>query len=230
MATTLDIIKRSMRLVGALGEDEDAPSDSEASDALDVLNSMLDGWATERLMLYQEQSENFSWPSATTSRTIGSGGNFNTTRPLKIESAFVRNNNIDYTLDIIGPEVYDSITAKSTQADPPTRLFYDPGFSLGTIYMYGVPIQTWTLFIRSMKQFTQLALTDTISLPPGYRRCVEYNLAVEAAPEFGAIPSALVLSMAASTKRHLKNINQPDMTAMIDPIMTGGRAFNIYAG
>lgn len=50
MATALDVIRRSMRLIGALAEGE-VPTSEQASDALDALQAMLGEWETRGVRL-----------------------------------------------------------------------------------------------------------------------------------------------------------------------------------
>lgn len=50
MATALDIIRRSMRLIGALAEDE-LPSAAQSDDGLAALQAMLGEWETRGLKL-----------------------------------------------------------------------------------------------------------------------------------------------------------------------------------
>lgn len=226
-----DIIKRSMRLLSILGDSEE-PTDSEAEDGLNALNAMLDAWALEKLMVYQILQENFPWPAATASRTIGSAGNFNTTRPIKIEGGFTRDSsNNDYPFRVIEREAFDALELKSQPAFTPDFLFYDPGYSLGTIYLYGVPSGSLTLFINSRLQFSQAtSLTAQLSLPPGYKRAIEYNLAVEYAPEFNKPVPPSVEKIAVQSKRAIKGVNKTTLISQIDPAVTGVRRGNIFTG
>src|SRR3990167_2508153 len=110
MATALGIIPRSMRLAGAIGKGETADAD-EAADGLVALNAMLDSWQIDRLLVYQIVQVSNTWPAATTSRTIGSGGNFTQQRPVRIDSAFVVDSNSQwYSVEVLrSREEYDAI-------------------------------------------------------------------------------------------------------------------------
>lgn len=228
----LDIIKRALRLIRVLGESEE-PSSQESLDCMVAWNALLDAWGIERLMLYELQEESFTWPSNTTSRTIGSGGNFDTVRPVKIQSAFTRDSsNNDTVLKIIEREDYDRVEMKAQSGSVyPDYLWYDAVYPLGVLYLVQRPSSSVTLFIsswRAMTQFTSLA--TKIAFPPGYSRMFAFNLAVEVAPEFGKAPSADVVRIAKETKRHIKSTNLPAMVAEIDPMLTGGERSNILDG
>lgn len=225
MATALDLVKKSMRLCGALGQGE-VPTANEATDGLNTLNAMLDSWSIDRLMVYHILQENFSWASGNASRTIGSGGNFSTTRPTKIESGFTRISNQDYPFRVVDREHYDAITDKTTQSSYPEIIYYDATMATGTIYAYPVPSSTITVYINSWKQLGSLsALTTSLSLPPGYQRAIEYNLAVEIAPEYGMSVPASVMDIAVKSKAAIKRINAPSLVAQVG-ISTGSR-YNI---
>src|SRR4051812_32681377 len=103
MTTALDLCTSAALKLGALESGEALTAD-EGSDCLNVLNSMLDFWAINKLLVYQIVQSTYTWPTATTSRTIGTSGNFNAARPVRIEEGtFFRDttNNIDYPVEIV---------------------------------------------------------------------------------------------------------------------------------
>lgn len=236
MPTALQLITRSMRLAGAIGKGETA-DDDEAADGLTALNAMLDSWQLERLMVYQITQGSYTWPAATTSRSIGSGGNFSAQRPVKIDSAFIRDSsNNDLNLVVLEDrQQYDGIVTKSTQSTLPQWIFMDPIYPLAVLYLYPVPSGQLTLKLntwQTLQSFT--ALTTDLALPPGYERAIVYNFALEFAPEFGSgrkIDPQVPL-IASQSKAAIKTINQPSMVAQLDTaaanLSSGGR-WNIYA-
>ncbi len=235
MPTALDLVKRSMRLMRTLAPDQN-PTTQEATDGLNVLNSMLDSWSTERLMIYQIQQGSYSWASGNANRTIGVGGNFNTTRPTKIseEGNFFRDGStsIDYPLFWLGDrDSYDRILLKSSTSSYPQWLFADMGYPLITLYVWPVPTQTLTLYLNSWKPLQNFTtLTTDMALPPGYQRAIEYNLAIEYAPEFGTAANITddVRNIARMSKSSIKAVNKPDLVARTDAALIHGSPYNIY--
>lgn len=229
MATALDLIKKPMRLIGALGQGEE-PTAQEASDALDCLNTMLEAWSIERLFVYQIQQEALTWASGQSSRTIGSGGNFDTTRPTRIENGFTRIADIDYPYRVVDKEVYDAIEDKTTQAEFPELVYFSQANPLGTIYGWPVPRASISFYLNSWKQLQSFAaLTTEIALPAGYRRAIESNLAIELQGEYPELDlPASVIKIAGESKAAIKRLNAPSMVATLDPMTTGHRS-NIYA-
>lgn len=235
MTTALDIIKRGGRLAGWLGKGE-TPDDEEAADGLVALNSMLDSMQLERLFVYQIVQGAYTWPSATTSRTIGSGGNFAVARPNRIEAAFVTDSNSNtYPVDLVTMrEEYDSIVIKTTPSTLPRCLFMDSAYPLATLYLWPVPSVQVTLSLNTWQTLQSFAdLTTVLSLPPGYERMVTYNFALEYGPEFGAKVPDDVRAIANSSKSAIKNLNAPTLIAQVDSAVaslgSGAGRYNIYS-
>lgn len=220
--TALTLISRSMRLIQVLGADA-TPTTLEAADGLYALNSMLDAWSIERLMVYQVQQSSYEWAADAGSKTIGSGGDFSASRPNRIEKSgnfFRTSDNLDYPLTVYSREEYDRIVQKVTGSSIPEYLFHDTGFPLMTLYAYPIPSDTLTLYLNTWKPLQQFtALTSTISLPAGYQAAIEFNLGPWMAPEFGAAAVAAAGRLekrAAQLKTAIKNVNMPDLISQVD--------------
>lgn len=231
MAITANtMISRAMRLIQVFGTDEN-PTAQEAADGLYALNSMLDAWSIERLMIYQVQQANYSWASGAGSKTIGNGGDFSASRPARIEkdgNFFRTSDDIDYPVAVHSREEYDGIQQKTAAGSVPEYLFHDEGFPLITLYAYPVPSQTLTLYLNTWKALQQFtSLTSSINLPPGYQAAIEYNLAIWIAPEHGKAAKAAandIKAQAAILKTAIKSVNQPDLISRVEVPGTGRRS------
>lgn len=230
--TALTMISRAMRLMTVLPANE-TPTAQEASDGLYALNAMLDAWSIERLMVYQVQQSPYTWTSGASSKTIGSGGDFDTSRPSRIEAQgnfFRTSDSIDYPLTVYPREEYDRIVFKGSGGSVPEYLFHDGGFPLMTLYVYPFPSVTLTLYLNTWKALQQFSsLTAQLSLPPGYQAAIEQNLARWFAPEFGQAAKAAVNEpefkvLASQLKANIKNINMPDLIARTDLPLVGRRS------
>ena len=230
MATPSSIILRSLRLIGEKPIGGTLTSDEQKAYLAD-LNTMLDGWSIERLMVYQLLQETKALTSGTGSYTIGSGGAFDTTRPTKIVNpCFTRDtSNYDRPLTLIDAEAYGNIPLKATTGTYPEYLFYDTAYvsGLGTLKLYPYPGSGLTLYINSWKQLTQFAsITETVALPPGYQRAIEFNLAVELAGGFTNVSNE-VAKVARESKATLKGFNAPSGVLGMDAGVAGRRRWNI---
>jgi len=180
MATVEDIIKRAYKHVGI-----DDPTDAQKAHALDVLNDILDSWNAQGLFIYTYNSYTyFTLTPGKYTYTVGlPDGDFQTRRPLEIVTAYIRDsNNIDHPLEIISRERYDRIITNKLATGRPERLIYYRLYPLGKIIFDKVPAVAETFCMTVLQPLEEFSsLTDTVNLPPGYRRALRLNLAVELA-------------------------------------------------
>lgn len=234
-ASCLDMIKRGMRLCGALGAGEE-PDDQEAEDGRTVMNSMLDSWSIERLFVSYMVEETLTLVANQTVYTMGAAGDLNTTRPTKIEDqCFIRYASVDTPLSLLTSAGYAAIIAKTIGSNIPMWMFPDMQFPLVRLSFYPVPSTSAAVaHIFSWKQLqTFEQLTETISLPPGYQRMIEFSFAEEYAAEFGLECPPTVPRIAARARANVKRINatpQPMRTevGVLTSYYPPGR--NIYTG
>lgn len=230
MATANDLITDSLADIGAIDPLESITA-AEASHGLRKLNELLESFSNESLLVYTINQENFSTVAGTASYTIGSGATWNTTRPLRIESAFIRSSGNDYPLTVLNREQFDAITTKTTQYLP-EYLFYYPAVANGTVYLIGVPDAVYTIFINSYKQLQSFAaLTTEVVLPPGYLRAIKSSLAIELAPGYAKTPSAALVAIARDAKAAIKRLNArtPKLSVAHAAVNNFG-SFNINTG
>lgn len=228
MTTALDIITGSMKLLGLLFKGE-SPAADEAADGLSALNDMLDSWSNDDLITYALAWETFAFTPTQSTYTIGTGGDFNTSRPIDIANAYTVINGITRPCKPVGADQYSLITQKDIQSIYPWYLCYDNGYPLGKIRFYPVPAGAYTLNLLCNKPLTSFStLTDSVSLPPGFNRALKYNLAIEISSQFSVQPSASVVKIAAdslSAVRSATSANNP-MPYLPDGVKNG----NFYTG
>lgn len=232
MATANDLITRALRRARAIGKDQ-VPTADEAADALAELNSMLDEWWNDSLAVYHVLQENFALVVGAATRTIGTGGQFNTTRPLALlAGCFTRRDGKDTPLVVLTDRTqYDRLVSKTTQGMP-QYVFYDAAMPLGTLYFWPVPDQADTVFLNSPARLQgTLALNTTVQLPPAYDKLVVSGLAIELAPEYGLEAPASVKTSFARTRRALERTNTKSIVMGFDTDLLPRRSrFDIYSG
>jgi len=215
MTTATDLITRAGRISGALGKSE-VPDADESADGLTSLNSMLESWSIERMMVYYIVQEALTLVASQKTYTMGSGGDLDTTRPTQIDnSCFVTINSVDYPLELIDGDAYADIVFKAVESNLQYYLFVDYQNPLVRLNFYPTPSTAGTAQIRSWKQLQQFSgLTTVLALPPGHERAIVYNLAVEYwGTEFGQALAPNVERIAITSKANIKRINA------ISPIM-----------
>ena len=231
MAVTANsMIVSALGKIQVLGIDANITA-QEAADGLYDLNAMLDSWSIERGMIYQLQQTTHSWTANTASMTIGSGGDFNTTRPYRIEQdgVFFRDSdNQDYPVTVLPRSAYDNIRDKTTGGSFPEYLFHDDGYPTRTLYAYPKPSQALTLYLGSWKPLQSFTvLTTAISMPPGYQAAIEVNLAIWSAPRYGAAAVAAASRLekqAMLLKKAIKGSNYKSIVSQVDDALVGRRS------
>lgn len=233
--TGRDLISGALRLLGVLASGE-SPSASEATDGLSSLNDMLDSLSTERLMIPNTVREVFPLVGGQQSYTMGPAGNFNTTRPIRIESALIQVPNgastLELPLKILTEDEYASLILKQLQSTYPQFIYSEGTFPLETISLWPVSQAANNLVLYSQKQLTDVTdLSATIVLPPGYNRALRYLLAVELAPEYGKqIPEAVAV-VALESKSNIKRLNSKPKYLQVDnALRSRSSMFNIFTG
>lgn len=235
MSTALDLIKTAAQKLGAVESGESLTAE-EANDGLNVLNSMLDGLSIEKRYIYQIQQESLTWPASTSSRTIGSGGNFTTTRPERIEAGtyFRDSGSNDYPVIVTEDRViFDQITYKSVTSTYPQILFYDKAFPLGILNVYPIPDVELTLKLNSWKSLQSFtSLTTDLSMPKGYQWMIENNLAIALEPVFQMTAPDSVVRAANKSLAAITRVNTQELIAGNDAfaVLNGVGSTDIYAG
>jgi hypothetical protein len=151
--------------------------------------------------------------------------------------AFIRDSNgHDYDVELISESEYNSISEKTTSSRPSSLWFY-PSYPLAYIYLYPTPDAAETLWLVSMKIFTETSsfdsLTATLAFPPEYEEPLINNLALRLAPRFGKTTPAEITSLANSG---LETISVSNLTNNITPTRlsfpcgSSGTAYDIDEG
>ena len=208
MTTALEIIESAMGKINMLAAGETVSAE-DADLCLSRLNSLVDAWGLESLMAYTTTETVFTLPANTTSRTIGAAQQINVARPVRIElGSFVRVGSNDYPLDAVGEPDYNGIALKSTQNGWPSKCHFDGGSPTGNVFFWPPASQSVEVHLVTLAPLSQFADTATdYTLPTGYKRALEFNLAIEIAPDFRAQVNPYVAGAAANSKRLIKRMN-----------------------
>ena len=203
MAIVSDITDVALRLCGVR-----VPGATREAEALSALNLMLKDWEENMLI---PTKEDLTLVVGQSEYTIGTGGDFDTTRPESIMSAYILDSDYySYGVDVfMAPQDYDKVSLKIDEARP-NKLYYAAAFSseLATIYFNSEPETAETFVLTSFKGITEYdALTDTVVQPPEYEKCMAYNLAIDLAPEYSIQLMTTVIQQAIIMKAKIESRN-----------------------
>ena len=153
MATANTMIKRAMRLAGVIGVGE-TPSDNEAKDGLEALNTMLNSWETDRLYVYQVQEDSFTWPANTQSPTVGAAGTFVMTLPARItdDCTFTTSDGTSVPAPLINNDAWAGIQQKSQTNTWGWWIYPVYGPTLITLNVWPIPSANITFVLTSWQR------------------------------------------------------------------------------
>lgn len=207
MTTALDVIKRSLRLLGVYSAGEDLSAD-ESQDGLSALNALMDSLSNDSLQVFARSVDAIALSAGTASVTVGPSGGTVTTRPVEVlDESYLRIGSTDYPLDLLTLDEWNAIGTK-TLSGLPAALYVQPDMPDITVHIWPQPSEAATLYLWSRKQIRQFtSLTTELNLPPGYERMLAFMLAEELAPEYEREPSPTVRQKAAAARRSIKRTN-----------------------
>lgn len=220
------IIDPALRKVG-----QSKPETVDRNNALDALNTMLNSWSAQRLLIFAVTRENFPLVVNQQSYTIGSGGNFNTVRPTKIIDAYIRDAGSDFPLTIHNLKNFNDISVKATDGRP-EEIHYLREFPLGVILFDLEPDKAYTVFLDSLKPLSTFASINTqVSISPEYEEALIYNLVLRISSEHDAAIPAEVAAIARDSLAAIRRINaQPAEELLFEDLPIRTPRFSIEAG
>lgn len=211
MTTAYDIIYGALRKLGAVAVGETLTSE-DGTTGIEQLNALLDTWSTEHLAIFNNVETVLQLQAGKSTYSVGSGGDFDMARPLRISGAYTRlqptGSTVDYPCQEVDYTRYARIGIKNQPGPWPKVMYYNTSFPLAQMIFWPVPSQNAEFHLWTDMVFSQFVdLTDTVTLPQGYFIALQTNLALLLAPEYGVQPAPELVQMARSSKKALKSLN-----------------------
>ena len=191
MATAADIIASAFAKIEVT-----TYTSAQETEALVNLNNLISGLGAEGLAECVTV-ESQSLVAADSEYTIGSGGQWDTVRPIRILSCYLRDaNSYDWPVKIIASKDHFNLMNKSFSARP-TELYYLPEYSLGKVIFNTSPDYAYTAYLESVKNFTEFAsTTTTVDLPNEYKEFLVYQLSLSLGEDWGRTIKPTVMKRA----------------------------------
>lgn len=220
-----------MRLIGALASGE-SPSAAEASDALTVLNQMMDAWSADRLQVFTINIGTFPLVPGQQVYTLGTGGNFNAPRPARIDRiSIVSLTNpaqpLELDIKIYTDQDWQGIPVKNITTTLPLGVYPDGSFPFNNLSYWPIPnvvVNTILYGWTALTQFPDLVTDETF--PPGYLEALRYNLAVRLIAEmpgnYNPVTMQAIMKIAVESLARIRSMNLPTVQAHYGDIPGGG--------
>jgi len=232
MPSANDFIKQALVLIGVIDPTEDVSAE-DAEVGLDVLNDWIDALGTQRLTMYVVTRTTKTLTSGTASYTIGSGGDINIVRPQWIENAGLildttATTPTEVAIQVLSDDAYAQTAMKTLTSSLTSAIWYDHNWSagLGRVYVFPIPtVSTTQLVLYAPTALTEFAnLSNDYTFPPGYRRAIRYNLALELVSHYPtATPPPDLIRKASDALGDIKRANYRSSTVVIDPTVQARR-------
>lgn len=234
MSTTAQtVITGALALIGAFQPGETIPS-AESTEALRRLNLMLGTWTNQPLTIAALLREVFDLTankgSPTNPYTIGTGGNFSTTRPVALTGVSLlltaSDPDVERELTPLTEDGWRLLPVKDQTGAEPRCFYYKPTAPLGRLYLWPIPDNaTNDLILYRREQFVSFAdlATTSYDFQPGVEEALEYNLALRLAAPYGQEVPDLVMRVAAESLAALKRQNLVLTDQAMDPMFTDNR-------
>ena len=215
--TAESMIESAMLLLGVLASGQSA-NPQEKVDGLADLNRLLDSWNQRRELIYEISRHKFTLTADQNPHTIGlatgsgSNGNMVIARPQMIEDAALipQGTTIELPVTILSNQQYRGIRNKELSSTSPTDLWYEREWPLGNIWLWPKPSDAAELVLWVWNQLPSgMILAEKFNVPPGYRRAIRYNLAVEIASRYGKklAEADEIMGISQSSVAHLAGLN-----------------------
>ncbi len=240
--TSQDLINDAFMWIGAKDPLQPmAPQDMQYG--LRQLNQIVELWSLRSLTIPVTAREVFpligGQGGPSNPYTIGSGGDFDTSRPTMLENVglLVTNTTQPFELPrwIYTDDAYAAITQKELQSTYFSGLYYNPTYAsgLGTINLYPVPSATGTtslVLYRPMQLQLFANLTSAYDLPPGASSALTAELARRLFIPYGRPWTAQMDAECNRIVSTFERMNTEMVDLATDPALTMGNGlYNILS-
>lgn len=233
--TVRDLIAGALKDLGVLAQGE-AVSADDVQHCLLALQNLIDSWSNSSLFVYNRVNHIFTLASSKQTYTLGSGGDFDAPRPKLIQVAnWVETSqtpSFEIGIDIYTVEQWAEITVKNLQGTIPFALYYDKAFPLMNLNFWPIPAAGKQISLWNWEPLTNFSTVgDTVSLPEGYPRLIQKNLAVEIAPSYSKSVSPELLASAQDSLSQVKTDNTRPSVMKVDEAITQNlKPYSIWTG
>jgi len=205
--TVADLITEAMLDLNAIAPAETITT-AEQTDAFMRLNQMLATWSNEQAMVYKVYHQSFALTAALATYTVGTAGSMvSTADPVRITGAAGVSGNFRSPCKLLSFDQFEAQVndGQSTTAILPSVVAADNAYPSINIKVWPTPSAGGNLLLDYWAALTAFsAVSDVISMPPGYENAIQSNLALLLYPQYGTRTTdnrlASIAAMAKSSK------------------------------
>lgn len=226
MTTALTLITDALIEIGAHDLGQSVPAE-DAALGLRYLNRIMERWSNSPGM-FPVLPETSVPMNGAASYTIGPTGDVVSARPLRIDRATFVLGDVEYPVNVLSRQEWDSIAVKDVTGAPVSDIWYDAANTNARVYVYP-KADTGTLKLDAPTLLGTFAGTSsTLELPAGYESALVLTLASDLAGAFQRPVTPDLRVRTAGAVRVLKRTNSEPL--LVSPGLTGSQEFEIERG
>jgi hypothetical protein len=229
-ATAADYITEALSILGVYAQGENI-SAADLSSSLFTFNAMVDGWGAETLTVYAITPQTFMTQANKQTYSLGPdvSNDFIATLPVSIEQASMLLGTTELPLTPRTQPEWAALSGKSITGSVLSDLYVAYGAAAHQLNFWPVPSQTIAVVLYMAAALAQIALpSNVISVPPGYKEALIFELAIKLASKFGAKLPAYLPSAWDEAKTKIKARNYTPEEAPLDPALSRGRGLTSW--
>ena len=202
MSTVRQFLQEQLEGMGVYGAGE-TMSAADATRGLSIFTNLIKSWNIQGLLIPAVTRETLTLTSGQSSRTIGATGQLVTARPIRIEHAAIKIDDVEYPLEILTPSEWAMIADK-TLTGRPSQIYIEGTYPNDTINFFPVPDSNYSFVVQSLKPIVGTLTLDTnLSFPDGYEWSLGCNFRILAGSFWGKQPDIITLEEARDSKSRL---------------------------
>lgn len=229
MSKVRDLIQDALIEIGVFAPSDPIPAE-DIQFALRTLNRMISVWNTQDLMVYSLNRETFNLVAGKQTYTLGTGGDFNIPRPVKIPNASVLINNatptpLEIPIDILTDQEWQNISLKQTPSTFPVKMWMTGDVPLNYLWFWPLPQDSTVKIVLycwgQVQPYT--ALNTDVIFPNGCDEAIVTNLALMLSSSYGVAALDSLRGRAVIAKGSIESMNMEPVFAAVDAGLVGNR-------
>jgi hypothetical protein len=176
--TANEIIEGAFKIIGIFSE-ERALEQGRTTEALDILNELLDSYANapEKIAYNSEVPFNLVIDQQSYTFSEDISADVNTRKIVELKYVIIKDDNINYPIDILPDEFLLNRAHLTTVRGRPQRCFFQNENELSRITFFTLPDKTYACRIKAKSILENVALNDNLNeVPRSYHLFLKFAL------------------------------------------------------
>lgn len=215
LVSAREICETALELIGVASAEQPIPA-VMAFGALQALNTMIDAWATERLLTYTRPKRSLALVPSRQTYTWGvttPAADIPGEPPVRVELATLLVDptppGLEWPVTVINQTQYEAgVWQKALQSSYVEMVYLEAAQPVHVLHCWPVPDLPYTLSLFPWQASAPYEdFNAVLPWPNGYKEAFEWNLPLRLAPRYGVTVSQDIKDLAGESKRALYPIN-----------------------